>query len=799
MSKFWAEPHIRMAIEAPGVADWALRRLATTKKHSTVESVQLEHSLFDDATIRRIIDSGDDDVMTRMFATLSRERFRGVADLLIERWPGWEDTVAAWAAGVIGDIAPAKALEVFDAYINSDALWEDFNKTAGVSKALLKMSAEPARDIAERMIEKMAVNPGGIEEAFALDQSIRLAWAHDLPALESLLIDVTTNPRRIRLAERMLAGTYSAITDGMPFFDHVRDLQQGNTNQSFTSLALLFDPSAPLEELDRLAACAEKVDIGDAFVFLCERCKLRDYRPLDVARSIVARREHAFQSALKPLIAQFFLGIGAASWLRAPGGYADLSADECVHLIASDLRELPAYEDLLARLRDCPADEVRRLVSERLSDTEDSLGAVHLCRLIGDLQYDTFIPNLLQLLSEEEGDLVVTEAIGALTRFGDLAERALVDAWDGLDTSQRTAGLEILAYVGGAATVDILVRCFPEMRSGWIEAWCDAAEAVPDARLLDVLATDLKRNHPVIDGTFLLLSTLLDSDHEQLAAVREREAARTAMSGRQNADWGSDDVQDASLSLTLKCAACGDKNVYEVTTIFVSPEASDSRPYIADELNCHSCDALDRMELTSEGYLTLMTEMLRVVAIRETGGTADSPLQFATAKMWDGRMTSLGGAIDHYTEAVAKDPRGFVDMLSLANCYVTVGREKLAASCFRKCLDIEPFSPEAAYGLAVILESDAKWAEAFRVLNRALKHRANWRFFRLADSDRADFDEAFACLYDLVAPGNKRAPRAMYHSGPVEVSRKADVKTGPNAPCPCGSGKKYKKCCGRKG
>ena len=28
------------------------------------------------------------------------------------------------------------------------------------------------------------------------------------------------------------------------------------------------------------------------------------------------------------------------------------------------------------------------------------------------------------------------------------------------------------------------------------------------------------------------------------------------------------------------------------------------------------------------------------------------------------------------------------------------------------------------------------------------------------------------------------------------VIRKTDKKVGPNDPCPCGSGKKYKKCCG---
>ncbi|MEA3241887.1 MAG: SEC-C metal-binding domain-containing protein, partial [Pseudomonadota bacterium] len=32
--------------------------------------------------------------------------------------------------------------------------------------------------------------------------------------------------------------------------------------------------------------------------------------------------------------------------------------------------------------------------------------------------------------------------------------------------------------------------------------------------------------------------------------------------------------------------------------------------------------------------------------------------------------------------------------------------------------------------------------------------------------------------------------------GPVQFQRDAP-KTGRNEPCPCGSGKKYKKCCGK--
>ncbi|MFI5330952.1 MAG: SEC-C metal-binding domain-containing protein, partial [Desulfobaccales bacterium] len=34
-------------------------------------------------------------------------------------------------------------------------------------------------------------------------------------------------------------------------------------------------------------------------------------------------------------------------------------------------------------------------------------------------------------------------------------------------------------------------------------------------------------------------------------------------------------------------------------------------------------------------------------------------------------------------------------------------------------------------------------------------------------------------------------------SGPAQPQQRQQKKTGRNDPCPCGSGKKYKKCCGK--
>lgn len=795
MNESLAEHHVRIAIQDRTVAHWALRRLESKKTSADPNAVKLELSLFDDLTIRRLLDAGDIVLLSHMFRLLSSEQFQGTADLLAERWPGWEDTVAGWAAPVIAETLPDRGLELFEGYIASGSLWEDFNKTAGVSRALQLMHSKHACDLAQRMIQGMAGNTHGLEGAFAVTESIRLAWVHELPLLEELLTDLVTKQEQARLADRVLGETYRLFTDDRSFLEHIRDLQNGNTKQSFTSLAPLFDEGAPLEELDGLVTGVEKIDIDDAFVFLCERCRLRSYRPRDVARSIMMNREHSFQSVLKPVLGQFFLAIGIASWVRTSKNYTEFSAQECVRAIGADLRRLPDYEGFLGRLRECPADEVVRLITEKFPDVEEHYGAVHLARLMGDLGHDAFIPLLLTCLNEEQEDFLIEAATDALSLFGDRAECALVDSWEQLDENQRSAGLSVLARVGGEATVSLLVRCFPEMRNEWLETWRDTAEAVPDARLLEVLAPELERMNPLVDETFLLIATLLDIDHEQLATVRAREIARNVQ--RQSlASWTEGEVS-ASLRIELKCTVCGDLNEYEVNAIFVSPEAPEDKPFIADEITCRSCGAFDSMDLSSKGHLALMAEMLRAVTKEKEGGGIESPLKFVTAKLWDGRLTSVGGAINHYAEAIAKNPLSIVNMLSLANGYATVGRERQAEAYFRKSLRIEPSSPEAAYALAEILERGGKRAEAFRVLELALKHKGRWRFHRLAESAHEDFLEVFVELYESVAPNGKQLPQALRQA--VEAPRKAETKIGPNAPCPCGSGKKYKKCCDRKG
>jgi tetratricopeptide (TPR) repeat protein len=791
--------YARKAIQDPTVAEWVLRKIEDKKGTSAPNLTELERFLFDDVTIRRLLDHGQSETLTRMFRTLSPECFRDATALLLDRWPTWQDTVACWSAPVIAKMAPAEAIELFRAYAGGQSIWEDFNKTAGVCKAVRLLRSEASQALAQQLIERMTDGNDELARRFAISESVHLAWTQGLPVLEELLIDLVTAPEKVALAEHVLDSIHHTLTDGMPFFEHAMDLQDGNTEQSFASLSLLFDAGAPLEELDRLTTGVEEISIGDAFVFVSVRCKKRDYRPLDVVCSFMMNRKEPVQGRLKPLVGRLFLGIGAASWLRSTQDYADLSFEDCVHLAASDLRTLPGYDGLLARLRECRADEVVRLVTGQLPKVQNHYGAIHLLRLMGDLGHDAFVPLLLDCLSEGRRDFVLTEAVKALSRLGPRAERALLESWGQLDASQRMHGFDVLAHVGAEASVAHLVQCFPEMRNEQLETWCETGKAVPGVRLLDVLEPELKRMHPLIDETFFLISTLLGQNNEQLAAVHKRVTRRRREQEEQRLAPWPEGTGSTTLPMELKCRACGDLNRYEVRSVFIAPDAPKDKPYVADELTCHSCGAFDCLEVSDTGYLPLMAELMRVTSAEKTGSAVNSPLKLVTGKLADGRLVSVGHAIEHYAEAIREEPDSLVNTLSLANCYAGVGRKRQAEAWYRECLRIDPSSAEAAYALAEILEGTGKGEEAFRVLDGALQHKKRWHFHRLTDTTPQEFSEAFAELYNAVSPRKDTGSRAMLHPSFLDTPKKANKreKTSRNAPCPCGSGKKYKKCCGR--
>ncbi len=128
----------------------------------------------------------------------------------------------------------------------------------------------------------------------------------------------------------------------------------------------------------------------------------------------------------------------------------------------------------------------------------------------------------------------------------------------------------------------------------------------------------------------------------------------------------------------------------------------------------------------------------------------------------------LDEAVIEFEKSIAIDPRIADTHNNLGLAYYSRGLPDKAISEYMEALAIEPDFAEAHYNLA--LAYGAKGA---------------------ADKEISEYKKALA-----VNPGLSEARANL--SLAVRKAVGSPKKTGRNDPCPCGSGKKYKKCCGNK-
>ncbi|MCL4215983.1 MAG: SEC-C domain-containing protein [Candidatus Hydrogenedentes bacterium] len=487
------------------------------------------------------------------------------------------------------------------------------------------------------------------------------------------------------------------------------------------------------------------------------------------------------------------MALGVSNWLKPSMDFADYTPEACVGLVASDLPINPGYDALLVRLKQCPREDIVRLVTAKLEQTMDTFGSSHLARLMGDLGCEEFLSLLTDCLEDQRHDSLIESAAKALERFGGRAESAILDRWKNFDSCQKMFAMEILAKVGGEATIQHLADSRQELRHDRLEFWCIAAEALPDERLLEVLGPELKREHPEIDNTFYLMATLLEADHPQLPAVRRRlEAYNRGIEESIENLWKR--VPSRYLRLSLECSTCGDTNLYDVYRICLDPSDGRSQAFIGDELSCKSCNASDCLEITSSADMAVTTEALRIVAASAAGKPVQSPVRLVKIALMNGRRVSVADAIKQYSSAVSRNPNSAIDWLCLSNCYSNVGRKRKAEHGYRECLRIDPSCAEAAMSLATILEDTGNDSEALSVLHKTMQLKNQWRFYRLVDTTPKEFTESYIAYYNELSPFPYEPQPGHGESGEALPFRKS---TSPNAACPCGSGKKYKKCCGR--
>ena len=246
--------------------------------------------------------------------------------------------------------------------------------------------------------------------------------------------------------------------------------------------------------------------------------------------------------------------------------------------------------------------------------------------------------------------------------------------------------------------------------------------------------------------------------------------------------------------MDLICGACGNRGSYEVGSLMMSPRVvedglrsarrSGREPdWLFERLGdyigftryfrCHGCDAGGPWKLTDVAIFDVMALMFALDC-----GEDDCGLYIAENCMSDGKIVRYPTE----AEAIIKDkltlmPDSSSLWVRLGNVYHHGERPDLAEPAYRRALELDPHDVEA----------------------HAMLDETQHDFDRLGDRNEicADFVDGRVPRRQAVSDSNRTAAPQSADVAPKPLRLVSDYVAPRNDPCPCGSGRKYKKCCGR--
>ena len=269
--------------------------------------------------------------------------------------------------------------------------------------------------------------------------------------------------------------------------------------------------------------------------------------------------------------------------------------------------------------------------------------------------------------------------------------------------------------------------------------------------------------------------------------------------------------EEPGVRLVLKCKVCGrerehifPKVYYDLGTANDDKKKDKYDPLIIPQrVVCPKCGAVDQYELGTMGHVAVTASLL---ALRFPDGGSylreDQRVTFLNFTTRWGPMHPQE-AIERYQRELARQPEDVSLHVGFGNLYKILGRHGQAESEYAQALRLDPDAAEAWLGLAQLAEARRDIPEAIRCWEKV---QETSRKSGLSPADQIlmgeSAEEALADLRQGVIPPSE-PPLSTVPAAPKPSkgasSDTSQRKVGRNEPCPCGSGKKYKHCHGRKG
>lgn len=385
------------------------------------------------------------------------------------------------------------------------------------------------------------------------------------------------------------------------------------------------------------------------------------------------------------------------------------------------------------------------------------------------------------------------------------------------------------------------------MHSSDPEEFVGCLEEIASSRFLSPLLQEWREGETVIGRAIKLISEINIIRDEQIDSIIRDTEKRTRH---------PDDAMVKPISyFPLRCITCGHTYEYDLKNIYVGKEGN---PVIGDIIQCKGCGSIETYEMTAHSQFGITAELLRVAALRkaqkEEDDRLDSPIK--VYRRFD--MTVLGREVKNMGEAyhllnskIEKRPQDADLQRRMGNLLKNGEKPDLAFPYYLEAIRLNQNDAESYYNIVDILIKQGKYTEAVPYLERfvplcresTMDERMRRDMFSalldqtyIVQKETGHKVELFplakpediARTKESITPGVRSFEPAdaedfewvyhMFRYGRVPKKQsKAEVtfeathvgektlqhpvvkgkKVGRNDPCPCGSGKKYKMCCGR--
>lgn len=781
--------HAADKLDDPIMLNWALG-YHDLLGADTEAATRAANQLFTPAVIRRLLESDIRMLRRKAMRELPMACFAPCAELLAAGWRDWTPDFAARCALILATVAPESAAACFHATLDAPQPWPDA-KVAAILDA--SWTLPPALALA--VLEKIEAGPGKIQANRELELGDATFWAtaecqpEALPMLfDKTLMDGCDEFETATALAKYLFGTdlHACLAIGDDDPDECK-------SPAFCELAGFFEADAPLAEIDQAVFADDKLAAALALLEQYKDKSPKARLTWDMLQGSKLARDEANAN----LTATLALAAVAAAFTRGtldtdaltPAGLVSLYCDgdtppNYLPTLSADLRRRDHAEQVAAVLAE---------MDDEMDDESSIYQTVRLHQLMGELGCVEFVQPLIGEMGKKRGDSVRQSAKLALAVIGGAARDALIAQWDKLDDTQRQYGIKVVATAGGPEAGGFALQRFDALYANDPESWCELVTAAPDPRLLERLTAWAGRKQNIIDVAIIVSCRLLDAESPALADCTQRALPeqRRQIALMERLAHGTLDLKDVPLQLPLTCGACGASNVVEVKGVAISDLSLRRTPLLADEFPCPSCGAWAEFTLDPDALTAIAFELDYAVVNGQKRLGYAGPLLFPEMEEWsDGSRLPLSEALERLRKMVAAMPDDWKSWHRLGVVLHRLKRPRAAQECLAKARALNPFYLEGIAAAAQELESAGDNAAAFETMRRAL---ADLPRLHSVQSDAAKGQRAFAMRHNRLRTALGRTDVPVLE----ESFFPPPLKAGRNDPCPCGSGKKFKKCCGK--